>query len=81
MKLPTIPPGLAGKIVNKTPVLGTNQIAGFAGFRPLATLEKNIIIIVLIGHLRDEVCFTTETRSISSVQVSFIFKFGNPSEV
>ena len=41
MKLPTIPPGLAGKIVKKPPALGTNQIAGFGGFRPLASLEKN----------------------------------------
>ena len=41
MKLPTIPPGLAGKIVKKLPARGTNQIAGFGGFRPLASLEKN----------------------------------------
>ena len=41
MKLPTIPPGLAGKIVKKPPALRTNQIAGFGGFRPLASLEKN----------------------------------------
>ena len=26
------------------PALGTNQIAGFGGFRPLASLEKNKII-------------------------------------
>ena len=37
----TIPPGLAGKIVRKPPALGTNQIAGFGGFRPLASLEEN----------------------------------------
>ena len=36
MKLPTIPLGLDSK---KLPALGTNQIAGFAGFRPLASLE------------------------------------------
>ena len=41
MKLPTIPPGLAGKIVKKLPALGTNQIAGFGEFRPLTSLEKN----------------------------------------
>ena len=41
MKLPTIPPGLADKIVKNTPALGTNQVAGFGGFRPLASLEKN----------------------------------------
>ena len=28
----------------KPPALGTNQIAGFGGFRPLASLEKNKII-------------------------------------
>ena len=38
MKLPTIPPGLDRK---KPPALGTNKIAGFRGFRPLASLEKN----------------------------------------
>ena len=36
MKLPTIPPGLAGKIVKKPPAPGTNQIAGFGELRPLA---------------------------------------------
>ena len=46
MKPLTIPPGLAGKIVKKLPALGTNQIAGFAGFRPLASLEKNNILII-----------------------------------
>ena len=44
MKLPMIPPGLAGKIVKKLPALGTNQIAGFGGFRLLASLGKNNII-------------------------------------
>ena len=41
MKLLTIPPRLAGKIVKKLPALGTNQIEGFGGFRPVASLEKN----------------------------------------
>ena len=27
----------------KLPALGTNQIAGFGGFRPLASLEKKYI--------------------------------------
>ena len=44
MKLPTIPPGLAGKIAKKRPALGTDQIAGFKGFPPPASLEKNKII-------------------------------------
>ena len=51
MKLPTIPPGLGGNIEN-TPALGTNQITGFGGFRPLASLEKNkftIFIYTLSG--------------------------------
>ena len=61
MKLPTIPPGLAGKIVKKLPALGTNQIAGFGGFCPLASLEKNKIrywtmqtlrIVITLSHLR-----------------------------
>ena len=44
MKLPTIPPGLrgvSGQDRKMPPALGTNQIAGFGGFRPLASLEKN----------------------------------------
>ena len=28
-------------LLEKLPALGTNQIAGFGGFRPLASLEKN----------------------------------------
>ena len=31
----------------KLPALGTNQIAGFGGFRPLASLEKINIFIFL----------------------------------
>ena len=30
-----------GQDREKTPALGTNQIAGFGGFRLLASLEKN----------------------------------------
>ena len=30
----------------KLPALGTNQIAGFRGFRPLASSEKNNILII-----------------------------------
>ena len=41
MKLPTIPPELAAKIVKIPPALGPNQIAEFGGFYPLASLEKN----------------------------------------
>ena len=39
----------------KLPALGTNQIAGFRGFRPLASLVKNKIIYVqkLVGLIRD----------------------------
>ena len=33
MKLPTIPPGLADKIVKRPPAPGTNQIAGFGDWR------------------------------------------------
>ena len=33
MKLPTIPPGLADKIVKRPPAPGTNQIAGFGEWR------------------------------------------------
>ena len=31
----------SGKDRKKLSALGTNQIAGFGGFRPLASLEKN----------------------------------------
>ena len=32
---------VSGQDRKKPPALGTNQIAGFGGFRPLASLEKN----------------------------------------
>ena len=35
---------VSGQDRKKPPALGTNQIAGFGGFRPLASLEKNKII-------------------------------------
>ena len=35
---------VSGQDRKKRPALGTNQIAGFKGFRPLANLEKNKII-------------------------------------
>ena len=41
---------VSGQDRKKPPALGTNQIAGFGGFRPLASLEKNkkhILIDVL----------------------------------
>ena len=41
MKLPTIPVGVSGQDRKLPPALGTNQIAGFGGFRPLTSLEKN----------------------------------------
>ena len=34
---------VSGQDRKKPPALGTNQIAGFGGFRPLASLEKNKI--------------------------------------
>ena len=40
MRLPTIPPGLAGKIVKYRP-LSEPIISGFGGVRPLASLKKN----------------------------------------
>ena len=46
MKLPLVPTGLVCKKTDqqadrkKPPALGTNQIAGFGGFRPLASLKK-----------------------------------------
>ena len=40
MELPTIPPGFCWQDSKIPPALGTNQIAGFGGFRPLASLEK-----------------------------------------
>ena len=45
MKLPTTPPAF-----------GTNQIAGFGGFRPLASLEKNKTHVVHISLHIDEPC-------------------------
>ena len=36
---------VSGQDRKKPPALGANQIAGFGGFRPLASLEKNILYI------------------------------------
>ena len=33
---------VSGQDSKKLPALGTNQIAGFGGFRPLTSLEKNM---------------------------------------
>ena len=41
MTLPTIPARVSGQDCKIPTALGTNQIAGFGGFRPLASLEKN----------------------------------------
>ena len=37
---------VSGQYRKKLPALGTNQIARFGGFRPLASLEKNNILII-----------------------------------
>ena len=37
---------VSGQDRKKLPALGTNQIAGFGGFRPLPSLEKNNILII-----------------------------------
>ena len=63
MKLPTIPPGLdSGQDRKKLPALGTNQIAGFGGFRPQASLEKNkyICIELLLMFVMLSFSFTDE---------------------
>ena len=35
---------VSGQDRKKTPALGTNQIVGFRGFRPLASSEKNKVV-------------------------------------
>ena len=40
---------VTGQDRKKLPALGTNQIAGFGGFRPLASLEKIDVYIYLSG--------------------------------
>ena len=43
---------VSGQDRKKLPALGTNQIAGFGGFRPLASLEENkCYIFTLICYL------------------------------
>ena len=43
---------VSGQDRKKLPALGTNQIAGFGGFRPLARLEKNNRALSVIDHAR-----------------------------
>ena len=54
MKLPTISYDSAqvnGQDRKIAPAIGTNQIAGFGGFRPLASLEKIKRILLHFGGL------------------------------
>ena len=39
---------VSGQDRKTPPALGTNQIAGFGGFRPFTSLEKKFIIIIII---------------------------------
>ena len=41
---------VSGQDRKKLPALGTNQIAGFGGFRPLASLEK---IKYVLAHVNE----------------------------
>ena len=47
---------VSGQDRNIPPFFGTNQIAGFGGFRPLASLEKNKTHVVHISLHIDEPC-------------------------
>ena len=42
---------VSGQDRKKLPALGTNQIAGFGGFRPLASLENNKYIYFFCQQL------------------------------
>ena len=42
---------VSGQDRKKLPALGTNQIAGFGGFRPLASLEKKKYIKKCIPYV------------------------------
>ena len=50
---------VSGQDRKKLPALGTNQIAGFGGFRPLASLEKKI-----------NICYSLAGRSVLGETVS-----------
>ena len=61
MKLPTIPARVSGQDRKLPPALGTNQIAGFGGFRPLASLEKNKTHVLHRSLHIDEPCWLYAT--------------------
>ena len=46
--------GVSGQDRKIPPALGTNQIAGFGGFSPLASLEKNNITYADNDHDHDD---------------------------
>ena len=50
------------------PALGTNQIAGFGGFRPLASLEKNKTHLLHISLHIDEPCWLYATLYLTKKQ-------------
>ena len=51
---------VSGQDRKKLPALATNQIAGFGGFRPLASLEKNGCIYPMVSAMTSYCSLTSQ---------------------
>ena len=63
---------VSGQDRKKSPALGTNQIAGFKGFRPLASVEK-IKLLLLFNLLITRICKIAIKEGVSEVRSDFFF--------
>ena len=56
---------VSGQVCKIPPALGTKQIAGFGGFRPLASLEKKITLTLsFLNFINKVVYFRVTTQSL-----------------
>ena len=66
---------VSGQDRKKLPALGTNQIAGFGGFRPLASLEKDKYIYFFVSNWLSDYYFKCfYIRSLTTtIYICFVF--------
>ena len=62
---------VSGQDRKKSPALGTNQIAGFKGFRPLASVEK-IKLFLLFNLLITRICKIARKENMYRVFQKFV---------
>ena len=62
---------VSGQDRKKSPALGTNQIAGFKGFRPLSSVEK-IKLFLLFNLLITRICKIARKENMYRVFQKFV---------